>query len=1174
MNPNEFNTGESNLDDLFDEIFGSSEREDASKTFHKSTYFDFNKDIREIEKQMSGLHDAYLRLKELESTQSTVLSLERGKIDGTFQSTQQSIKNIQKKYQNRIESDKDFIAELTAMVSRLNPKYTRDYVAGRAVCPQSIDLDVIRFFHRRVLEDTGESFTKRLLRIDGYYDWKQMTLDFMRKAEEAELYLQRDMQNAVQACNYEIQQVQQSANLTKQQGEADYQALERKQKEVLASELQKLQSERQAFLSSNLVTGFNSRMISYLYDTGYEQHDWTEYNPARPQSNGFSLGKHLIEIEAKSVSLTKELEKKISCFRISDLGSKAAFHIPYIVSNDKNHRLYYHFSNSTKREVADEIQDFILKKLRSFPVESIQTYVVDPLGRGSNLGVLKAEKEANEAIGIYLNNSKDDIRNMLSKLEHEIDDITAKLGKCSTVKQYNSQNKNTIPERVLVLFDFPEHFSSDTIESLSTIIRNSDKCGIDVVISSSYDIRKLNDAFPHSHINWSFFLNEKWTCFDASQSIWHITLESNITVPYSHLNLKSAQSAFIDKYREIYADSMKIDNSFSSIFDSSQQNGYKDATNGIVLPVMIRNEKKGELCDFVIGANANSTHALITGSTGSGKSSFLHMLITSILLNYHPDDVEFWMIDYGKVEFAQYASNRPASIRFLSTERSEEFTFSFLDYMKAFFEHRAELFAKEGVTDIKAYRAKCGRLSMPRVILMIDEFHIMTQQVQQDIRYKNILENSLTDYRKYGLSCIFSNQTLSALNGLSDTGKKQIKKRIAMMNSLDEMKMTLDVQSDNYSEDMIHRMERTATGELWCKEQISDRDFTINQFMAVYIDDKERSAVLNSIVARPIVPQVDCEVHIINDSKREEITGDSLGTKNSLMQSNRITPIHMGVPVTIEREFYFNIEARYNHNILVLGRDLELSQGLVEVLIANIHSQGNTKLLVFADQMDDVYQNLQDNGTFDKYNNIEVLDNTSDICIKINELYTQIKSKMILRQKTFILWLGYPDVFDEFNVSPPKKDVKFAGESIVEAEEHVEINIQKALLDEELIAMAKALDVPLEDLVCSMCQVEEPLEIVNKEDYSYNACDDVNTLIQMGGKFNLFNTMVFASHSDIRRIKGFDLNTFIHKIATSMPKEESYEWGLKAFAADLEAQKTAVYYDGEKARKFRPYIIT
>ena len=35
-------------------------------------------------------------------------------------------------------------------------------------------------------------------------------------------------------------------------------------------------------------------------------------------------------------------------------------------------------------------------------------------------------------------------------------------------------------------------------------------------------------------------------------------------------------------------------------------------------------------------------------------------------------------------------------------------------------------------------------------------------------------------------------------------------------------------------------------------------------------------------------------------------------------------------------------------------------------------------------------------------------------------------------------------------------------------------------------------------------------------------------------------------------------------MATSMPKEESYEWGLKAFASELEAKTTAVYYDGEK----------
>ena len=38
------------------------------------------------------------------------------------------------------------------------------------------------------------------------------------------------------------------------------------------------------------------------------------------------------------------------------------------------------------------------------------------------------------------------------------------------------------------------------------------------------------------------------------------------------------------------------------------------------------------------------------------------MLITSIILNYHPDDVELWLVDYNKVEFAEYIANPPLHV--------------------------------------------------------------------------------------------------------------------------------------------------------------------------------------------------------------------------------------------------------------------------------------------------------------------------------------------------------------------------------------------------------------------------------------------------------------------------------------------------------------------------------
>ena len=46
-----------------------------------------------------------------------------------------------------------------------------------------------------------------------------------------------------------------------------------------------------------------------------------------------------------------------------------------------------------------------------------------------------------------------------------------------------------------------------------------------------------------------------------------------------------------------------------------------------------------------------NAHGLICGGTGSGKSSLLHMLISSIVMNYTPEDVEIWLSDYKITEF-------------------------------------------------------------------------------------------------------------------------------------------------------------------------------------------------------------------------------------------------------------------------------------------------------------------------------------------------------------------------------------------------------------------------------------------------------------------------------------------------------------------------------------------
>ena len=51
----------------------------------------------------------------------------------------------------------------------------------------------------------------------------------------------------------------------------------------------------------------------------------------------------------------------------------------------------------------------------------------------------------------------------------------------------------------------------------------------------------------------------------------------------------------------------------------------------------------------------NSNFAtFICGASRSGKSTLLHTIITGLIKNNHPDDIEMWLIDFKMTEFSRY----------------------------------------------------------------------------------------------------------------------------------------------------------------------------------------------------------------------------------------------------------------------------------------------------------------------------------------------------------------------------------------------------------------------------------------------------------------------------------------------------------------------------------------
>ncbi|MEW5766648.1 MAG: DNA translocase FtsK [bacterium] len=128
----------------------------------------------------------------------------------------------------------------------------------------------------------------------------------------------------------------------------------------------------------------------------------------------------------------------------------------------------------------------------------------------------------------------------------------------------------------------------------------------------------------------------------------------------------------------------------------------------------------------VVADLAKMPHLLIAGTTGSGKSVCINTIVTSLLYNASPEEVEMLMIDPKVVELSGYNDIPHLMTRVVTEPKRAAIA---LNWLVKEMERRYEILAQEGVRDIAGYNEKIaseekaeGPNKLPFIVAIVDEF--------------------------------------------------------------------------------------------------------------------------------------------------------------------------------------------------------------------------------------------------------------------------------------------------------------------------------------------------------------------------------------------------------------------------------------------------------------------
>ena len=367
--------------------------------------------------------------------------------------------------------------------------------------------------------------------------------------------------------------------------------------------------------------------------------------------------------------------------------------------------------------------------------------------------------------------------------------------------------------------------------------------------------------------------------------------------------------------------------------------------------------------EITIGDEIYQRHnAIITGAVGQGKSNLISMIIHSLCHRYPPTELQLYLLDFKEgVTFKAFSNIGQAEYlphaKALGLESDPEFGLAVLNYLFSVYKDRMKILKEYNLKSIRELRMMHNEIIIPRILVIIDEFQLMFDDLQNSQKIADLLEKSVRLFRAAGIHFILASQTLSDSSNLALSQKKaslfsQVPIRIALKNSLEESRQTLN--SNN-----------TAAAFLRPREAIVNLDsgeITQNRKTIIAFADENILKPLRRIWWEKAKNKT--QPPYVFESERRLTVQNSISTLQKLRKSKNAPCAIIGEKISItDKGVTIPMRRESGRNIAIIGipdGDCNNADGMIQgiaVTLAIQHPKGDARFIFIDFESDNILYN-------------------------------------------------------------------------------------------------------------------------------------------------------------------------------------------------------------------------